>query len=364
MFGAGKCAMTTGRTMNLQNETLAELGWNNHFIAQLDDDEWENRDPARVIAVHRNALHVVGAGFSATISPFRDEDNHAATVGDWLLLDTDHTRAMRLLERKSLFKRRAAGVGREVQLIAANVDTLFIVSSCNQDFNIARLERYLALAREAEVMPVIILTKADLTDDSSSYVQQAASIMPGLFVEALDARNPQAAAHLKPWCKKGQTVAILGSSGVGKSTLVNSLLAQDIMATAAIREDDDKGRHTTTHRQMQRLEAGGWLIDTPGMRELQLTDVAQGIDDVFADVVQLAEQCKFSDCEHESEPGCAVQSAIQAGGLQEGRLARYRKLQRENRFNTESLAERRDRQREFGKMIKRTIASKPIKKDF
>lgn len=337
---------------------LADLGWNLFCQSQLDPDEMNNATPVRVMAVHRGGLDVAGPGIEMRIRPLGGDsvDEQAATVGDWLLLDRAR-RPLRRLERRSLFKRRAAGTGRRVQLIAANVDTLFVVSSCNQDFNPARLERYLALAREAGVTPVIVLTKADLVDAPGDFARRAAKLMPGLLVETVDARDPDSTACLDAWCSHGQTVALLGSSGVGKSTLVNTLAGAAI-ATQEVRADDDKGRHTTSGRALHRLPAGGWLLDTPGMRELQLTDAKDGLDDLFDDIVTLAKNCRFADCRHESEPGCAVRAAIAAGRLDPDRLRRRQKLAAEEARNSESLAERLAHDRSFGRMVKGVMRDK------
>ena len=221
--------------------TLQALGWQPFFAQQIGVDELTETPPARITEVHRSGMRVLGDEIDATIPPNQD-----ITVGDRILLDPTKTQSDRLLERKSLIKRRAPGSDRQVQLIAANIDTVFIVTSCNQDFNVARLERYIALTFDAEITPVIILTKPDLCPDVEQYVEAARAISELVPVVILDARGDEPTQKLAQCCKPGKTVAVLGSSGVGKSTLANALAGNQLMETKAIREVDAKGRHTTT----------------------------------------------------------------------------------------------------------------------
>jgi ribosome biogenesis GTPase len=243
------------------------------------------------------------------------------------------------------------------QLIAANVDTLFIVTSCNADFNVPRLERYVALAFEADVEPVILVTKADQTETPEDFEREAQAISPRVIVMTLNAKAPETAERLAPWAKPGQTVAFVGTSGVGKSTLTNLMTGANA-ETSDIRLDDARGRHTTRHRQLHLTPNGPAVLDTPGMRELQLTDAAAGVSELFDDIETLATQCKFRNCAHEGEPGCAVQAAIADGTLDSARLDRYNKLAREDELNTATLAERREKQRSTTKLHKRIQGAK------
>lgn len=350
--------------MTTRHLSLAELGWSPFFQQQLDLHEIEEHIPVRITAVHRDRVEVMGAyPFEPLPMPpsfFEGADEDRPAVGDWLMLDAEALRPQRILERKSLFKRRSAGTSGRTQLIASNVDTLFIVSSCNHDFNLSRMERYLALAHEAEVTPVIVLTKADLAEAPEYYRDQTLELDNSLLVECVNALDPRDLENLTVWCGSGQTVSLVGSSGTGKSTLVNSLSGEIVQDTGGIREDDAKGRHTTTSRSLHILPSGGLILDTPGMREIQLVDVKAGIEAVFEDIEALATQCKFNDCGHASEPGCAIQAAIATGDLTERRLKSWQKLLREEERNTMDHAAQRRKWRAIGKMHR--AATQEIKK--
>lgn len=319
--------------------SLSTLGWNNLFQQQLTlEDMEQQRIAARIIEHHRSGYKLLSE--SGEISLDIHKSLPAMTVGDWVLLDQEH-QFLRLLQRQSLFRRKAAGSKVSEQLISANVTSLFIVCSLNDDFNLSRIERYLAIAHEADAQPVVVLTKADLACDQDEKKAQVQKLDPLLMVESVNALDLEQCERLLPWCQKGETVAFMGSSGVGKSTLVNGLLQQDAQQTGGIRENDSKGRHTTTSRSLHFMPSGAVLIDTPGMRELQLVDCADGVAETFSDVESLAAQCRFSDCQHQDEPNCRVRQAIESGQLEQRRLNNYLKLLREQRHNSATIAEKR-----------------------
>ncbi len=340
----------------MSNSTiLLQLGWRPFFQQQLSYEEWETVCVARVMAHHRTgfllAMDQQERAEPKTLTLPVTSELPNMTVGDWILLDQQH-RFVRLLDRMSEFTRKAAGSKVQAQIIATNVDTVFVVCSLNDDFNLSRIERYLTLVHEAGAEPVVVLTKSDCCDKPDDYIREVRALEPGLMVEAVNGLERSSVAILEPWCSRGNTVAFLGSSGVGKSTLVNTLLGNETQLTAGIREDDGKGRHTTTSRALNIMPAGGLLLDTPGMRELQLAASEQGIAEAFSDITALTEKCRFSDCQHQTEPNCAVIAAVEAGGLEQRRLKNYQKLNREQARNGATLAETRSQNRKLTKMYR------------
>jgi len=340
-----------------ETHSLAQLGWRPFYSQQLTPEDLCEGFPARVAAVQRSLLTVLAECGELNITlPRRlraDSVTPSITVGDWVLVGSETSQVVRLLDRQSLIARMAAGSEPGIQSIAANVDTLFVMTSCNADFNLSRLERYLAVAYEARISPVIILSKVDICPDPEPYVaaaQRASKDVSVIAVNAMDCAG--SLASVRSWLDQGQTVAFVGSSGVGKSTLINSLLGMCTQETHEIREADEKGRHTTTARYLLRAPCGAWLIDTPGMRELKIGAVQRGLGRTFHDVESLSGECRFRDCSHRHEAGCAVRRAIVDGRLDSRRLESYLKLAREAERVASAPWRRHLEKRRFGRLAR------------
>jgi len=338
--------------------TLEDLGWNEFFAAAFLPHARQELVAARVIREGRGVYGVAtGDRELAAAASGRlwhgDEGGGPPAVGDWVAvrlptLPEEPGLIRAILPRKSKFSRKAAGARTDEQVVAANVDTVFLMTGLDHDYSPRRIERYLAAAWESGADPVLLLNKADLDEELEEHVLEIEGIALGLPVHAVSARTGEGVEALLPYLGKGRTVSVLGSSGVGKSTLINRLLGSDVQRIGPVRASDDTGRHTTTHRELFMLPGGGLILDTPGMRELQLWEADEGLGAAFADVEELAAECRFSNCRHSGEPGCSVEAAVAGGELAPERLESWRKLQRELaqvRLRQDELARLREKQR-------------------
>ena len=341
--------------------------WADAFAPLSGGDLW----PARVIAQHRGAWILTseaGETSASLTGRFRHEafDGDLPAVGDWVgYLNSPHDGAARInavLPRRSLLRRRAAGPRLAAQILAANVDTLFIATSLNGDLNPRRLERYVAMARDSGAEPVVLLTKSDLVDDATGSIAQLEAELR-VAVVAFSSRDNTGLEALEHWFVAGRTVALVGSSGVGKSTLLNRLAGEELMLTREIREDDARGRHTTTHRELFLMSTGALILDTPGMREFGMWEADEGLDDTFEDIIELALQCRFADCSHKFEPGCAVRQAVAGKLIDHERLKSYRRLAHEL-AEQPSAAQRKEKARQFGKAVRNAANDSMARKRF
>ncbi|PRP97405.1 putative ribosome biogenesis GTPase RsgA [Enhygromyxa salina] len=321
---------------------LEALGWDDRSARTFKPWADAGLVPARVLVEHREHYRVAtnDAELPAEVSGrFRHDANARVdfpAVGDFVAVELPESDGPAMIHavvpRRSVFMRQSAGEQVEAQVVAANIDVLFIVTAFNHDLNLRRLERYLTLAWESGARPVILINKVDLCDDVDAVLADVAPVALSVPVHPLSALASEGVEAIEQYLEKGKTIGLIGSSGVGKSTLINQLIGGAVQATKAVREADSRGRHTTTHRELFVLPRGGMLIDTPGMRELQLWVADEGLDATFQDIGSLARECRFKDCRHEREPGCAVRAAAEAGELDADRLASYEKLGRELDF--------------------------------
>lgn len=328
---------------------IKKYGWNEYFEKEWMKNSTDGMYPGRVIADYGQMLRVVCESGEILVNRPVKKLNDATqlTVGDWVALSWQQTESVASLDilghsteaksayinfvikRKTKFSRAAAGIEVKEQIVAANVDIVFLIQSLNRDFNMRRLERYLIAAWESGAVPVVVLTKADCCDNVADRVATVYTTCPGVEVHTISCVTGEGIEEIRKYFIPGRTVALLGSSGVGKSTLVNTLAGTELLKTQEIREDDSRGRHTTTHRELLLLPSGGLILDTPGMRSLSLWEADAGMEVMFGDIEELVWLCRFHDCNHQSEPGCAVREALDAGKLEMKRWENWLKLQKE-----------------------------------
>jgi ribosome biogenesis GTPase len=349
--------------------TLEQLGWTPHFAAAFEQLETEGVKPGRVAVQHSGAydLYTEDGELRSELSGRLRHDAGGAgdlpAVGDWVAYRPSvgesggHATIHAVLPRATKFSRKTAWAETEEQVVAANVDSVFLVSSMNSDLNLRRLERYLTLAWESGALPAVVLTKADLSPDVAAEVAEVERVAFGTPIHPVSNVTGEGLDELAPYFTGNRTVALLGSSGVGKSTLINRLVGEELLLTKEIRADG-RGRHTTTWRELVLLPGGGLVLDTPGMRELQLWTAGEGIGAAFTDVEELAATCRFNDCEHRTEPGCAVIAAIESGDLEAERLESYRKLLRE----LQALELRQDQRLQAEAKRKRRVQARSYRK--
>jgi len=343
---------------------LKPLGFTDTFYQQTDPEKLKTLQPARIVAVHKERYTIktaeseIAAEVTGKLMFSADSPLDYPCVGDWvyvqLLDDGTFAIIVEILERCSVLRRKTPGKQIEYQLIAANIDSAMIMQSLDDNFNVRRLERYLVMVRDGNIEPIVLLSKSDLTD--AAEVQQKIAAIHTLFPDlpVLPFSNSTGAGfnEVQKWLQPQHTYCLLGSSGVGKTTLLNRLLGEERFETASVREGDSKGRHTTSQRQLILLESGAMIIDTPGMRELGNIELGEGMEEVFHEIEALTGRCRFSDCTHMHEQGCAVLSAVESGEISKERYGNYIKMTKESAYHARSYLEKRQRDKAFGKMVK------------
>ena len=351
-------------------ESLQHIGFDDWFQEHIETDKLELHEIARVVSVHKDSYMItkgdgaVFAELTGKLAYTADSSVDLPTTGDWVYVnfydDETHAIIHDIFPRKTILHRKTSGKTFDLQLIATNIDSAFIVQSLDYNFNLSRLERYLVMINDANINPVILLSKCDLVseDDIEKKIKSVKDISPQTTVIPFSNESGENIDSIKSLLISGHTYCLLGSSGVGKTTLLNSILGNARFETKSVSKKESKGRHTTTSRELIQLENGAMLIDTPGMRELGNISVDAGIDETFSDIVELAMRCKFNNCTHVNEKGCAILSAINQGELSEKRFQNYLKMKNESAFNDMSYYEKRQKDKNFGKMIKSVIKSK------
>ncbi len=355
--------------MKKREYNIRDLGFNEHLSEHRSDNNLESFDVGRVILEHKERYVVLtaqGEMDCELIGNLRftaQSRSDLPAVGDWVALneyDTDKGLIHAVYPRENALERQAAGRYGEKQIIASNIDYGLIVQSVNRDYSINRLERYITICHAANIEPIIILNKMDLIEQEqlNEILNEVSNRIKGISVLAVSNLTGEGLDQIRPLIKVGKTYCLLGSSGVGKSTLINSLTGNSIMKTAAISESIDRGKHVTTHRELIVLETGGVIIDNPGMREVGITDSSSGLQMTFEHFYELAEDCKFNDCSHQNEKGCAILAALDSGALNEETYENFMKLEREQAHFAATVHEKRKKDKAFGKMVKQVMSQK------